>query len=36
MQTLGLYQGESVRVFAKGEHAEVAVEEIAALLQTLS
>ncbi|MGX9460219.1 HPr family phosphocarrier protein [Shewanella sp. A14] len=36
LQTLGLYQGVSVTVFASGEHAQAAVDKIAALLITLS
>ncbi|MBT1446035.1 HPr family phosphocarrier protein [Shewanella sp. JM162201] len=36
LQTLGLYQGVSVRVFAQGPQAEEAVEKVSALLITLS
>ncbi|QSX28529.1 MULTISPECIES: HPr family phosphocarrier protein [Shewanella] len=36
LQTLGLYNGVSVRVFAQGDEAERAVEEVAELLITLS
>ncbi|AZG36549.1 MAG: HPr family phosphocarrier protein [Shewanella psychromarinicola] len=36
LQTLGLYQGVSVTVFASGEHAQAAVDKIASLLMTLS
>ncbi|MGL4615606.1 MAG: HPr family phosphocarrier protein [Shewanella sp.] len=36
LQTLGLYQGVTVRVVAKGEQAKAAVEQIAALLMTLN
>ncbi|GGP84342.1 HPr family phosphocarrier protein [Shewanella ulleungensis] len=36
LQTLGLYQGVSVTVFATGEQAQAAVDKIATLLITLS
>ena len=36
LQTLGLYQGVSVTVFASGEHEQAAVDKIASLLVTLS
>ncbi|WP_372870893.1 HPr family phosphocarrier protein [Shewanella sp.] len=36
LQTLGLYQGVNVRVFAQGPEAEEAVEKVSALLITLS
>ncbi|GGP40275.1 MULTISPECIES: HPr family phosphocarrier protein [Shewanella] len=36
LQTLGLYQGVSVTVFATGEQAQAAVDKIASLLITLS
>ncbi|MGP1782617.1 HPr family phosphocarrier protein [Shewanella frigidimarina] len=36
LQTLGLYYGVSVRVFAEGEQAQQAVEEVSELLITLS
>ncbi|ABL99857.1 MULTISPECIES: HPr family phosphocarrier protein [Shewanella] len=36
LQTLGLYQGVNVRVFAQGPQAEDAVERVSALLVTLS
>ncbi|MEL4360843.1 HPr family phosphocarrier protein [Shewanella algae] len=36
LQTLGLYQGVSVRVFAEGEQAREAVERVSELLITLS
>ncbi|GIU23999.1 PTS sugar transporter [Shewanella sp. MBTL60-007] len=36
LQTLGLYQGVSVKVIAEGERAEQAVEEVSELLITLS
>lgn len=36
LQTLGLYQGVSVRVFAQGPEAEEAVEKVSSLLITLS
>lgn len=35
LQTLGLYQGESVTILASGEQAEAAVDKIASLLLTL-
>ncbi|MGI2169279.1 HPr family phosphocarrier protein [Shewanella sp. MF05960] len=36
LQTLGLYQGVSVTVFATGEQAQAAVDKVASLLLTLS
>ncbi|NMH64116.1 HPr family phosphocarrier protein [Shewanella salipaludis] len=36
LQTLGLYYGVTVKVFAEGERAEEAVEKVSALLITLS
>ena len=36
LQTLGLYHGVSVRVFAEGEQAHQAVERVSELLITLS
>ncbi|MCL1114102.1 MULTISPECIES: HPr family phosphocarrier protein [Shewanella] len=36
LQTLGLYQGVSVTVFATGEQAQAAVDKIATLLNTLT
>jgi phosphocarrier protein HPr len=36
LQTLGLYQGVSVTVFASGDHAQAAVDKIATLLITLN
>ncbi|WP_076537804.1 HPr family phosphocarrier protein [Shewanella sp. UCD-KL21] len=36
LQTLGLYLGQSVKVFAEGEKAEEAVETVSELLITLS
>ncbi|GGQ12470.1 HPr family phosphocarrier protein [Shewanella litoralis] len=36
LQTLGLYQGVSVTVFATGEQAQAAVDKIASLLEVLS
>ncbi|QSX32048.1 HPr family phosphocarrier protein [Shewanella avicenniae] len=36
LQTLGLYKGVEVRVFADGDSAETAVDTIAQLLETLS
>lgn len=36
LQTLGLYQGVSVTVFATGEQAQAAVDKVASLLITLS
>ncbi|KFZ38500.1 phosphocarrier protein HPr [Shewanella mangrovi] len=36
LQTLGLYKGVTVRVFAEGASAELAVNKIAELLETLS
>ena len=36
LQTLGLYKGIEVTIFAQGNDAEMAVEHIAALLLTLS
>jgi phosphocarrier protein HPr len=36
LQTLGLYEGVTVRVFADGLQAEEAVEKVSALLITLS
>ncbi|MEC4724206.1 HPr family phosphocarrier protein [Shewanella sp. D64] len=36
LQTLGLYQGVTVRVFAEGPQAEQAVEKVSELIITLS
>ncbi|WP_133406940.1 HPr family phosphocarrier protein [Parashewanella tropica] len=36
LQTLGLYQGQEVKVFAEGAHAQEAVESVSTLLETLS
>ncbi|MCK8046483.1 MULTISPECIES: HPr family phosphocarrier protein [Shewanella] len=36
LQTLGLYQGVSVKVIADGEQAQQAVQEVSELLITLS
>ena len=36
LQTLGLYNGVTVKVFASGENAQEAVENVSKLLQTLS
>lgn len=36
LQTLGLYKGATVRVFAQGDHAETAVNRVAELLLTLN
>ena len=36
LQTLGLYHGVTVRVFAEGEQAQEAIEKVSALLITLS
>ncbi|QFU22996.1 HPr family phosphocarrier protein [Shewanella eurypsychrophilus] len=36
LQTLGLYHGVTVRVFAEGNEAEKAVEKVSELLITLS
>jgi phosphocarrier protein HPr len=36
LQTLGLYSGVTVRVFAEGEQAQAAVEKVSELLITLS
>lgn len=36
LQTLGLYKGVEVKIFAQGADAQTAVEKIAALLLTLS
>ncbi|MDR8523953.1 MULTISPECIES: HPr family phosphocarrier protein [Shewanella] len=36
LQTLGLYKGVSVKVIAKGEQAQQAVQEVSELIITLS
>ncbi|MCH1921303.1 HPr family phosphocarrier protein [Shewanella sp. A3A] len=36
LQTLGLYKGVTVKVFAQGDNAETAVDRVAELLLTLS